>query len=161
MAVLLPPAPEFAVDAPIVKNSISGRFTQAMRYWLITLADRVDLTPVLSASVTATAQVASVTATNFPLITVLPGLYRLSMAARVTTAATTSSSLIVTFGWTQAVACTTASTAMTGNTTATTSTLSVLVRVDKDSAITYATTYVSVGATPMAYRLDVTCEQVL
>jgi len=161
MAILLPPVPEFAVDAPIVKNSISGRFTQVMRYWLITLADRVNETPVMLASETATGQVASITATNFALTSVLPGLYRLSMAARVTTAATTSSSLIVTFGWTQAVACTTSSVAMTGNTTATTSTLSVLVRVDQNSAITYATTYASAGATPMAYRLDVTCEQVL
>jgi hypothetical protein len=132
-----------------------------MRYWFISLASRLDRTPVLSASATATAQVASITPTSFSLASVLPGLYRLSMAARVTTAATTSSSLIVTFGWTQAVACTTSSVAMTGNTTATTSTLSVLVRVDQNSAITYATTYVSVGATPMAYRLDVTCEQVL
>ena len=64
MAVLLPPVPEFAVDAPIVKNSISGRFTQVMRYWLISLADRVNQTPALEASATATAQVASITATN-------------------------------------------------------------------------------------------------
>ena len=85
MSVLLPPVPEFAVDAPIVKNSISGRFTQAMRYWLISLADRVNQTPALEASAGATGQVASVTATNFPLITVLLGLYRLSMAARFRT----------------------------------------------------------------------------
>ena len=83
------------------------------------------------------------------------------MAARVTRAATTSSSLIVTFGWTQAVSCTAASVAMTGNTTATTGTSSVLVRVDQDSSITYATTYASSGGTTMQYRVDVTCEQVL
>jgi hypothetical protein len=161
MAGLLSDLPEYAVDAPVVQGKISGRFTQVMRYWFIALASRLDRTPVLSASATATTQVASITPTSFSLASVLPGLYRLSMAARVTTAATTSSSLIVTFGWTQAVACTTSSVAMTGNTTATTSTLSVLVRVDQNSAITYATTYASVGATPMAYRLDVTCEQVL
>jgi len=50
---------------------------------------------------------------------------------------------------------------MTGNTTATVGSLTFLVRVDKATAITYATTYVSVGATAMQYRLDVLCEQVV
>ena len=161
MIALLSDIPEYAVDTRVVKNTISGRLTHVMRYWLIALGERVNKTASLNASVTVTGQVASLSPTSLPLASVLPGLYRLSMAARVTTAATTSSSLTVTFGWTQAVACTTSSVAMTGNTTATTSTLSVLVRVDQNSAITYDTTYVSVGATPMAYRLDVTCEQVL
>lgn len=156
MSVALAPAPEYAVTQPL-----TGRLTQLMRYWLLSLADRLNATAEVLASATLTTQSASVSTTNFSLITVLPGLYRLSMAARVTTAATTSSSLTVTFGWTQAVACTTSSVAMTGNTTATTSTFSVLVRVDQNSAITYATTYASSGATPMVYRLDVTCEQVL
>jgi len=34
------------------------------------------------------------------------------------------------------------------------------VRVDQDSAITYATTYVSSGGTTMQYRVDAVCEQV-
>ena len=66
----------------------------------------------------------------------------------------------MTFGWTQAVACTLASVAMTGNATSTVGTASFLVRVDQDSAITYATTYASSGAVTMQYRLDTVCERV-
>ena len=161
MATQLAPVPEYVVEAPVTSGSITGRVTQAMRYWLLALADRVNTTPNRIASATASTQAASISATAFPISSVLPGLYRLSMAARITRAASTSSSLIVTFGWTQAVACTLASAAMTGNTTATVGTASFLVRVDQDSAITYATTYVSSGGTTMQYRVDVVCEQVL
>ena len=161
MATQLAAVPEYVVETPVTQNSITGRVTQAMRYWLLALADRVNTTPNRVASASANGAAASISATAFSISSVLPGLYRLSMAARVTTAATTSSSLIVTFGWTQAVACTAASVAMTGNTTATTGTSSVLVRVDQDSSITYATTYASSGGTTMQYRVDVTCEQIL
>lgn len=161
MASELAPAPEYAVDPTVTTNRITGRFTQVMRYWLLSLADRINTTPNRVASATASGQSASISTTSLSIASVLPGLYRISMAARITQAATTSSSLTVTFGWTQGVACTTSSAAMTGNTTATTGTLSVLVRVDQDTSITYATTYASSGATAMQYRLDVVCEQVL
>jgi hypothetical protein len=161
MATQLAAVPEYVVETAVMQNSITGRVTQAMRYWLLSLADRVNTTPNRIASATASTQAASISTTALSIASVLPGLYRLSMAARITQAASTSSSLIVTFGWTQAVACTAASVAMTGNTTATTGTLSVLVRVDQNSSITYATTYASSGGTSMQYRLDVTCEQIL
>ena len=50
---------------------------------------------------------------------------------------------------------------MTGNTLATTTSLSAIISVDDATTITYATTYASVGATTMQYRLDVVCEQVV
>ena len=109
MATQLAAVPEYVVETAVMQNSITGRVTQAMRYWLLSLADRVNTTPNRIASATAS----------------------------------------------------TASVAMTGNTTATTGTLSVLVRVDQNSSITYATTYASSGGTSMQYRLDVTCEQIL
>ena len=161
MSSQLAPAPEYVVESRVVQESISGRVTGAMRYWLIALADRLNTTPNLVASATGSTQAASVSTTAFSIPSVLPGLYRLSMAARITRAASTSSSLIVTFGWPQAVSCTAASVAMTGNTTATTGTFSVLVRVDQDSSITYATTYASSGGTAMQYRFDVTCDRIL
>ena len=161
MATQLAPVPEYIVETPVPQNRITGRVTQALRYWLLALADRVNTTPNRIASATGSTQAASISTTALSISSVLPGLYRLSMAARITRAASTSSSLILTFGWTQAVACTAASVAMTGNTTATTGTFSVLVRVDQDSSITYATTYASSGGTSMQYRFDVTCEQIL
>ena len=50
---------------------------------------------------------------------------------------------------------------MTGNTTATVGSLTILVRVDEATAITYGTTYASVGGTTMQYELDVSCEQLV
>ena len=156
------PTPQIVVEIPVVENRISGRVTRVMRYWLLSLVDRLNATPHLLDTVQASAQEASISATDFAILSVSPGMYRLSMGARISRAATTSSSLIVTFGWTSGgVSCTTASPAMTGNTTATVGSMTVLVRVDEATAITYATTHVSVGGTKMQYSLDVCCEQVV
>jgi hypothetical protein len=124
--------------------------------------DRLNRTPQTLDTVQASTQEASISATTFAILSVSPGMYRLSMGARISRAATTSSSLIVTFGWVSSgVSCTTSSAAMTGNTTATVGSLTVLVRVDEATAITYATTHVSVGGTTMQYSLDVSCEQIV
>jgi len=157
----LAPQPEYVVEQPVLSSRISGRVTQAMRYWLLSMADRINGSPSIIATTSLTVQSASIAPTSFGILQVQPGVYRLSMAARVTRAATTSSSLTVTFGWTSTVACTTSSAAITGNSTSTTGSLTYLVRVDEATAITYATTYVSVGAVTMQYQLDVTCEQVV
>jgi len=157
----LAPTPAIVVEQDVTNGRISGRLTFLMRYWLLSLADRINATPEILASVKASTQAASISATSFSILSVSPGLYRLSMSARISRAATTSSSLIVTFGWTAGgVSCTTASPAMTGNTTATVSSLTVLARVDEATAITYATTYASAGGTTMQYDLDVSCELV-
>jgi hypothetical protein len=156
------PTPEVVVEPAVVERRISGRVTQVMRYWLLSMVDRLNATPQTLDTVQLSTQAASISATNFAILSVSPGVYRLSMGARISRAATTSSSLIVTFGWvSSAVACTTSSTAMTGNTTATVGSLTILVRVDEATAITYATTYASAGGTTMQYSLDVSCEQLV
>ena len=158
----LAPTPTVVVEQDVTDGRISGRVTLLMRYWLLSLADRLNNTPRIMASAKASTQEASISTTSLNILSVLPGTYRISMAARIARAATTSSSLIVTFGWTAStVSCTTASPAMTGNTTATVGSLTFLARVDEDAAITYATTHVSVGGTKMQYDLDVCCEQVV
>jgi hypothetical protein len=161
VASTLAPTPEFVVERPVVRQSITGRVTQAMRYWLLSLADRINRTPEVLQTVTVTGQSASIATTTISVLSLPQGVYRLSAAARVTTAATTSSSLLVTFGWTQAVACTAASAAVTGNTTATTVSFAVVVRADEASNLQYATTYASSGGTAMVYRLDVSVEQLI
>ena len=161
MASTLAPTPEFVVERPVARQSITGRVTQAMRYWLLSLADRINRTPEVVQTVTVTGQSASIATTTISVLSLPQGVYRLSAAARVTTAATTSSSLLVTFGWTQAVACTAASAAVTGNTTATTISFAVVVRADEASNLQYATTYASSGGTAMVYRLDVSVEQLI
>ena len=156
------PTPEVVVEPAVVERRISGRVTQVMRYWLLSMVDRLNATPPTLDTVQLSTPAASISAPHFAIMSVSPGVYRLSMGARISRAATTSSSLTVTFGWTaSAVACTTSSTAMTGNTTATVGTLTILVRVDEATAITYATTYASAGGTTMQYSLDVSCEQLV
>jgi hypothetical protein len=107
-------------------------------------------------------QGASITATSFSPGVLAAGLYRVSYYVRVTTAAGVSSGLIVTFGWTDGgIACSLASADMTGNTTATNQSGSSIIRIDKGSSITYATTYASNAAGVMRYQLDVVLEKVL
>jgi hypothetical protein len=161
VASTLAPTPELVVERPVVQQSITGRVTLAMRYWLLALADRINRTPEVVQTVALTEQTASVSATTISVLSLAAGVYRLTAAARITTAATTSSSLTLTFGWTQAVACTASGSAITGNTTATTGNFVVVARADQATALTYATTYASSGGTAMVYRLDVSVEQLI
>ena len=161
MASALAPTPDIVVERPVMRHAITGRVTQAMRYWLLSLADRLNRTPEVVQTVSLTTQSASISATTISVLSLAPGVYRLTAAARITTAATTSSSLTLTFGWTQAVACTASGAAITGNTTATTGNFVVVARADQATALTYATTYASSGGTAMVYRLDVVVEQLL
>ena len=106
-------------------------------------------------------QSAAIPTTSIPLTTLSVGLYRVSTYARITQAASTSSSLTVTLGWTDGtVACTSSGSAVTGNTTATTGRQSVMIRSDADGSVTYATAYSSSGGTVMQYRLDIAVEQI-
>ena len=79
---------------------------------------------------------------------------------RITTAATTSSSVAVSFGWTDTVSATLSGAAVTGNTVTTIQTGTGMFVVDAASPVTYTTSYSSVGATAMQYALSVTLEAV-
>lgn len=111
--------------------------------------------------VTKTDQSASLSATDMSSGALAAGLYRVSYYATVTQAATVSSSLIVTLDWTDRTNTKTLTgSAMTGNTLGTVQIGGGLIRIDKNSPIRYATTYVSVGATSMTYDLVLTLERV-
>ena len=92
MASTLAPTPEQVVERPVVQQSITGRVTLAMRYWLLALADRLNRTPEIVQTVSLTGQTASLSTTTISVLSLAPGVYRLTAAARITTAATTSSS---------------------------------------------------------------------
>ena len=101
---------------------------------------------------------AAVTAASTPNLTA--GRYRVSWYLRVTTAASSSSSVAVTVSWTDGgVACSFTGASVTGNTTATTQPdTSLFLQVDEGTAITYTTAYSSTGATSMAYQLSIMVE---
>lgn len=137
-----------------------GLIKRPWRLFLRGQNDTLNIAPIRVGQKSLTGQQASIGATPVPM-TVNAGLYRVSVYARRTQIATMSSELKVDIGFTES---TQTLTLTTGNNT--TNTLAALltgtwmIRVDQTTTITYATTYVSVGATPMRYRLDVVVEQI-
>ena len=162
MSLQLAPPP---LENPIVEdgNSIAGRpvkglMTRAFNNWLLSLTTRLEQAAYgILPTVTLAAQNASIGTT--PLIaSAAAGLYRVSWFFRITTAASVSSSLQVTFSGTDGgISYTQSGAAVTGNTTATVQSGTVLVRADQSSPISYSTTYASVG-TPMAYGISFAVE---
>lgn len=141
-------------------TGVGGWLTEPWRKWFLDLYTRVVSVPAVLAHVTATAQAAAITTTDATAVPAT-GVYRVSYRARISQAASSSSSLTVTLGWTDTgVACSSAGAAMTANTTSTVQSGSLLVSATVGSSITYATAYASVGATPMQYALDVVVESV-
>lgn len=158
-------------DAPILTEMVdkSRRIT---RVWLdyfvgpapgsaFALAQGIQAAVTLPVAPTRlTGQVATIPSTPFPLGTNPGGLFRLSFYARITTPGSVSSSLTVSFSWTDgAVACSVSSAAMTGNTTGSTLSGSTLIQSDASSPIDFSALYASVG-TPMAFSLAVMLETV-
>lgn len=152
------------VPARSVLGLLTGgmlRVSEDWRRWFQQVKDRIDATtPVIGSVLALTAQAASV-AGSVETPTLEAGLYRVSWSVRVTQAATTSSSVAVTIGATVGgVPTTQVGDALTANTVGAVQSGSVLVEADAATAITYATTYASVGATAMAYGLRVSVERV-
>lgn len=129
-----------------------------LRYWLAVSAD-VDEKPARKASVSRTAQTASIATTAIPLDTTPPGIWRVSYRFRVTTPAGVSSTLSFTLSWTEGgVAQTETSAAATGNTTGTHQFGTLVIRIGNATAISFATTYASNPVGAMVYNLDVIVE---
>jgi hypothetical protein len=133
--------------------------TRVWNQWLLSLTTRLAQAANILKVTRVTAQTASIAATAFST-TIGAGLYRVTWFAHVVQAATTSSSLTVTMGFTDGgIACSQTGPAMTGNTVFTTQSGTLMVRCDQATPLTYATTYASTGATPMKYNLDLVVEQ--
>lgn len=156
-----PPIASPLVDPPTKRGSPEFYMTANWYQWLLSLIARIQRAAQLLTTVTLTSQAAAITTTPFSLGVLSAGLYRVSWYARITQAATVNSSLTVTIGWTESGTSQSQSgAAMVGNTTTTGQSGSVLVQSDAVAPITYATTYVSAGATPMKYRLQFAVESV-
>ena len=129
--------------------------------WFRSLTDAVNAAPQVRSTVTLTGQSASISTTDALPDTGASGMVRVTWFLKVTQAATTSSSVAVTVGWTSgSVALTSSGAALTGNTTSTYQSGSLTVQADASTAVTYSTTYSSVGATAMQYGLSVIVERV-
>ena len=107
-----------------------------------------------------TAQAASIGAT--PLVVgESGGFFAVNIYARITRAATVSSSFQLTLAWTEgAQALTKVFTALTANTVTTYQAEVFPLRVDANTAFTYAVAYASVGATTMQYSLELVVQRI-
>lgn len=127
--------------------------------WLQSIKDAIDAAAQKIGAVSLTAQGAAIALTAISTPTLTAGLYRVDTYARITRAATVSSSLTVTVRWTDGgVAQSFTNTAITGNTTGTSQQRVFMVRADEGTTITYETAYASSGATSMQYGLDIRLE---
>jgi hypothetical protein len=126
--------------------------------WLSTVIARILQAPTVIASTHLVARTAALAPLTL-LTPTQPGLYRVSWALQVTTAATTSSSVAVVVRWTaNGVLQTETFPAVTGNTTGTHAVGSVVIYPTASLPITIATTYSSTGPIPLAYALDAVVE---
>lgn len=153
-----PPVQTDFIDLDPRTGRPTWKVTKIWENWLRSLVTRAQAAGNIVAQIAAVAQAASIALT--PLIaSPSAATYRVTYRFRVTQAATTSSSLTFTVTTTDgAIVCTNPSAAYALNLTNQPQTGSFLVRSDAGAPISYSTIYASVGATPMQYSLDVTCE---
>lgn len=122
--------------------------------------DLITASPSRIALTELEAQNTSLSATPLEIGSVASGLYRITYYARITTPAVTSSSLTVTFSWTDGgVSPSVSGAAMTGNLTTTVQSGTQTVQIDDGTPITFATTYASNGAGQMQYSLRIAVER--
>lgn len=141
-------------------TGVGGYVSSLWSNWFTALRDAINLVPARVFSVRREAQGAAISSTT-ALTVPETGVYRMTYQARITQAATVSSSLTVTLEWVDGgVTCSQSGAAITGNLVTTVQSGSIVVYADSASAITYSTAYASVGATSMTYALSVFVEQV-
>ncbi|HSY51136.1 MAG TPA: hypothetical protein VLC46_20185 [Thermoanaerobaculia bacterium] len=131
-----------------------------------TMATQNGTAPV---DVSLSTQAASIGTTNLVASTPSAGLYRISWAQLITQAATTSSSLLTTIGWNNGSAKSTTVNWLNGaapkaqadgnSAVGGEESGSIVVFCANGTALTYATTYASSGATPMQYSLRIHVER--
>lgn len=162
MAFNLAPPPQYWNARDVITNAVTDSITDTVRQWLLSVTGRVQQSPQVLKTVALTGQGAAIGATVIPLGALAPGTYRITYYARITQAATVSSSLTVTLQWTDGgVGQTATFAAITGNTTATSQTGSIVVDIDQSTNLTYSTAYASVGGTSMQYKLTILPELLL
>ena len=142
-------------------KTLRGKITQSWIQFLQDILDAIGQSPSLFGSAGVTGQSAAIANTPLNDDTLTEGLYRVSYHARVTQAATTSSSLEVIVSFTSGGgAQSKTGTAITGNTITSWESQTWLIYVDDASGVSYSTNYTSVGATAMNYEVYVVLEKV-
>lgn len=131
--------------------------------WMSMLQSLLTVAATRLAQVALTAQAATIAATSIPIADLASSNLRLriNVYARITRAATATSSLQVDVTWVDGgVVCTRTIGPETGNATTDYLADSVVIRADQNTLVEYSTTYGSTGATTMQHSLDISVEVV-
>ncbi len=130
--------------------------------WITALVADIDAAPArINVPVELAGQNASIGVTAIPSESLSAGWYRVTVYARATTAATTSSSLIPTItAIDNGLSVTQSGAALTSNSVTLPASWTFFVYSDAASPISYSITYASVGATALVYRIGIVLEQV-
>lgn len=155
----VPVSPE-TFDRATGQKTRSPYFSQEHVDWFLEQQTRSEDAAEQLGRVSLSEQAADIAATPVPMPDLTEGRYRVSYYTRVTRAATVSSELIVTIGWTDgAQALTEAGGTLNGNTVTTYEQKTLLLKVDANAAITYEVAYTSAGATAMQFKLEIVVEK--
>lgn len=146
------------MDTPMVDQDGLIEFTVWVPYFVARDQQLAEASVTVVHPAALTSQAAAIGATPLSVGS-SGGFYRVNVYARITQAASVSSSLTPTFRWTQGVALSRTYTALTGNTTATYLVDVFAFRMDANTSLTYETAYASVGGTPMQYSLEIAVER--
>lgn len=140
----------------------NGRITLPWLEFLTAQGASINQSAARVTTVRLANRTASIGTTPIPSPSLSAGLYRVSVYARITRAASVSSSLIVTVGWTElGLSLLDPWPAVTGNTvTSVLTSPPKVVQIDGATPVSYATTYVSVGGTTMEYELMIVLERI-
>lgn len=165
MAILPPPVPmrspvlEPGPEDPSKKNPFLAKLHRTIVRFLNDLRGYVATVSSIVGSTSISAGSAAVTTTDIPTPALEEGLYRASYNLRVNRAASTSSSVGMTFGWTAGgVSCSQVFAFLTGNTTASQTSDSILISVDDSTPVVYAISYTSVGGVSMTFDANIVLE---
>lgn len=151
--------PRRAEVPPGEKDPFAGLITEPWNKFFTNQTQILSATSSRLTTVALSDEAASIGATSFPTGTLSAGLYRINYYAAIVQAATTSSSLTVTIGFTdQGISKSYSGAAITGNTVSTFQSGTVMLSSDGAAPITYSTTYASVGAQAMEYNLSFVVE---
>lgn len=128
--------------------------------WFFGLVAVLSAAPTLVVTGSLKNQGAPISTTPLPIDDPQGGYYRVSVYARITRPATTSSSLTVQLGWSETgQTLLYAFPALTGNSVLSVLIQELVIKSDQASPITYSTIYASAGAVTMQYSLDIAVER--
>lgn len=157
--LLTPPLQSPFEDISLATGKPSGYFNRTWVNFFDALWTRLAANSAFLKRLSVPEQSAALPATPIPVGSVEAGWYRVSVYLRVTQAATTSGDVTVTIEHVDnSINCEQDSQTVTNDVTKPISD-TLLVKMDAGSPLTFTTTYNSVGATQLKYRVDVLVEK--